>query len=137
MAARTDPLASLARLRRLETGTARRRLAEEAERLLAAERRADAADAALHSEQEAGEPADYAAWLGRGVAERDRARIGVRHAEGRSAEARDGLASARAAERALELFREERLLRERRRANRRAQASLDDIGAGLHHRLRA
>ena len=61
MATRPDPLASLARLRRLQTGVARRRVAEGVDRSLAAERRAQAADEALLVEQGAAAPADYAA----------------------------------------------------------------------------
>ena len=89
VARRPDPLASLARLRRLETGAARRRLAEDAGRLLAAEARAEAAGAALAAEQGAAAvPADYAAWVGKGMAERDRAALGAAHAAERLAEGR-------------------------------------------------
>ncbi len=128
-AARTDPLESLARLRRLETGTARRRLAEEADRLLAAEHRADAAVAALRSEQEAGAPADYAAWVGRGMAERDRAALGTANAADRFARGQAALAEARVAERCIEQLRRNRDTAARARSARKAQASMDDAAS--------
>lgn len=64
-----DALATLARLRRLAVTEARRALAEalRVEERIAAE--AVAAERALMAEAEAGDPAAYAAWLPRGVAE--------------------------------------------------------------------
>jgi hypothetical protein len=58
MAARPDPLAALARLRRLQTDLGRRGLAERTARLGAAESRASAADAALSAERAAAAAAD-------------------------------------------------------------------------------
>ena len=129
MAARTDPLASLARLRRLETGTARRRLAEDTGRLLAAEERAEAARAALCSEQGAGAAADYAAWVGRGMAERDRAALGAAHAAERLAQGRAALAEARVAERCIERLLLDRQSDARARLVRKAQAGMDDAAS--------
>ena len=123
---RPDPLASLARLRRLETGAARRRLAEAAGCLLVAEDRAGAAGAALLTEQGAGTPADYAAWVGRGMAERDRAALGVAHAAERSAAAQAALAEARVAERCIEQLMRDRAAAAGALAQRKAQAATDD-----------
>jgi hypothetical protein len=129
MAARIDPLASLARLRRLETAAARRRLAEDADRLLAAEGRADAARAALRMEGEAGPPADYAAWVGRGMAERDRAALGAAHAAERVEQGRTAVAEARVAERCVEQLLMDRRAEARARQMRKAQASMDDAAS--------
>ncbi len=126
MAARTNPQASLARLRRLQTGTARRRLAEEADRLGAAEGRAEAARAAPRLEAEAGDPADYAAWIGRGMAERDRAAFGAAHAAERFARGQAALAEARVAERCIEQLQQDRAAAARALAARKAQAATDD-----------
>lgn len=127
-----DPLASLARLRRLQTGLARQRLAEQAARVGAAEARTAAADLALHAERGAGDVADFGAWVARGLAERDRARIGLRLTEARAAEARDGLVAARTAERALEVLREARATALAKRLVRRADRALDDRAAQRH-----
>ena len=133
MATRPDPLASLARLRRLETGVARRRVAEEADRLLAAEARAEAAQTALLAEQGAGTPADYAAWVKRGVAERDRAALGVAHAADRAARGRAALAEARVAERCIEQLMRDRAAAARALGQRKAQAATDDAAGRAAH----
>ena len=123
---RPDPLASLARLRRLQTGAARRRLAEDAGRLLAAETRAEAATAALLTEREAGAPADYAAWIGRGRAERDRAALGAAHAADRAAQGPTTLAEARVAERCIERLLQDRAAAAASLRQRKAQAATHD-----------
>lgn len=137
MAARSDPLASLARLRRLETGAARRRLAEDTGRLLAAEDRVEAARAALCSEQGAGVAADYAAWVGKGMAERDRAALGAAHAAERMARGRAALAEARLAERCIERLLAEREAKARARLLGKAQIATDDAVGRKAHRLAA
>ena len=125
-----DPLATLARLRKLETDLARQRLAEGMARVAAAEGRAREASGALESEQDAaGVPADYAAWVARGLAERDRAARALALTEARAAEARSGLVAARTAERALEVLRDHRAEAAARHAARRASALLDDFAA--------
>jgi hypothetical protein len=124
-----DPLRALARLRRLETDAAKRRLGEAFGRLATAETREDAAAEALRREAAAGDPADYGLWLRRGMAERDRAMLAHGFAETGAATARALLAEARAAERGLEALREARRSALVRRAGRRAQAALDDAGA--------
>ncbi|GAA0572130.1 hypothetical protein GCM10009416_08450 [Craurococcus roseus] len=135
MAARTDPLESLARLRRLETGTARRRLAEAADRLSSAEARAEAARAALLAEQGAGAAADYAAWLGKGMAERDRSTLGAAHAVERMAQGRAALAEARVAERCIEQLLAEREAEARARLLGKAQLAADDAAGRKAHSL--
>ncbi len=131
---RLDPLASLARLRRLETGAARRRLAEDAGRLLAAEARAEAARGALLAEQGAAAvPADYAAWVGRGIAERDRAALGAAHATERLAEGRAALAEARVAERCIEQLMRDRADAVGARRERKAQVATDDAAGRTAH----
>ena len=134
MARRPDPLASLARLRRLETGAARRRLAEDAGRLLAAEARAEAAGTALLTEQGAAAlPADYAAWVGRGMAERDRAALSAAHAAERLAEGRAALAEARVAERCIEQLMQDRAAAAKAVLLRKAQAATDDAAGRAAH----
>lgn len=133
MAARTDPLASLARLRRLQTGTARRRLAEDADRLLAAEHRAGVAVAALRAEQDAGAPADYATWVGKGIAERERAALGAAHAAERLAQGRAALAEARVAERCIEQLQRDRAAAARSLLLRKAQAATDEAAGRTAH----
>ena len=136
-ARRADPLASLARLRRLQTGTARRRLAEDAGRLLSAETRAEAAGAALRAERDAATPSDYAAWIGRGMAERDRAALGAAHAAERLAQARAALAEARVAEGCIEQLRQDREAAARTRSLRKAQAATDDAAGRAAHFAKA
>lgn len=133
MAARRDPLVSLARLRRLETGTARRRLAEEADRLLATEGRAEAADAALRTEGKIGAAADYAAWLGRGLAERNRAALGAAHAAERFALGQAALAEARVAERCIERLMQQQAAVARMKLRHKAQAVADDAAGRKAH----
>jgi flagellar biosynthesis chaperone FliJ len=128
-----DPLAVLARLRRLETETARRRLGEAYGRLAGAEARAAEAGAALTRQGTLGLPTDYGTWLTRGLAERDRADRARGFAEATAAAAAASLGEARAAERGLELLREARAERAQQQARRRAQALLDEVGARPRH----
>ncbi|WP_043364570.1 hypothetical protein [Belnapia sp. F-4-1] len=128
---RRDPLAALARLRRLESDEARRVLGEANSRLMAAELRAAAAVAALRLERQPGGEADYGQWLARGVAERDRAIRAAGFADESATIARQGLAECRAAERALEHLREARAEAARRQAARRSQSVLDEAAARL------
>ena len=129
-----DPLAALARLRRLQTGLAQHRLAEQFTRLATAEHRSATATKALQAEQAAGPPSDYAAWLTRGLAERDRAARGLGLAEARAAEARAGLTLARTAERALEELRAQRAAAAAKQGTRRAERMLDDLVGGRQAR---
>ena len=123
-----DPLAALQRLRRLETAMARRHLAERLGAIAAAEVRQALAHEALVTEARA--PAgDFAAWLPRGLAERDRAGGALAHAEQRGAEAQQAVAEARAAERSVEWLREEQAAAHRRLVARKTQAALDDAAA--------
>lgn len=124
-----DPLATLARLRKLDTDLARQRLAEGMARAATAESRAREAAGALLVEQGAGSPAEYAAWVARGLAERDRAVRSLALTETRAAEARSGLVSARTAERALEILRAQQAEAAAARAERRIGVLLDDLAA--------
>ena len=133
MATRPDPLASLARLRRLQTAAAQRRVSEDAGRLLAAEGRAAAAAAALLAERGAATPADYAAWIGRGTAERDRAALGAAHAADRLNNRRAALAEARVAERCIEQLMRDRTAATKSRLQRKAQAATDDAAGRAAH----
>jgi flagellar biosynthesis chaperone FliJ len=124
-----DPLAVLARLRRLETEAARRRLGEAYGRLAGAEARVAEAGAALTREGTLALPTDYGTWLARGLAERERADRARGFAEATATAAAASLGEARAAERGLEMLREARAERARQRGQRRAQALLDEAGA--------
>ncbi|GGC34903.1 hypothetical protein GCM10011504_11630 [Siccirubricoccus deserti] len=124
-----DPLAVLARLRRLETEAARRRLGEAYGRLAGAEERAAGAGAALTREGTLGLPSDYGTWLTRGLAERDRADRARGFAEATATAAAASLGEARAAERGLEMLRKARAERARQRVQRQAQLLLDEAGA--------
>lgn len=129
-----DPLAALARLRRLETDEARRVLGEANAHLAKAEIRTVSATAALAEEAGPGGEGDYGRWLGRGLAERDRAARAVGFAAESAGIARQGLAERRAAERAIEQLREARAEEARRKIARRAQAQLDEAATRLRLR---
>jgi len=121
-----DPLAVLARLRLLETRAAQQRLAMQLSHAAAAAARVVAAEGALLEERSAGDPADYATWLPRALAERERAAVAERLAESSLQAAQLALAGCRAAERAVALLREQHAAEARRRAERRQQMLLDD-----------
>jgi hypothetical protein len=123
-----DPLAVLARLRGIAVMEARRSLAEEATVRADAEERERAAGRALRDEaRHAG--AEYAAWLPRGLAEREAAGGELRIAEARVAEATAALGDARAAERSVERLAELREEEARRLVQRAEQRALDEAGA--------
>ncbi len=122
-----DPLAVLLRLRGLEVLQAQRRLADRLSALSQAEMRAQAACDALR-EEGAGDAAELAAWLPRGLAERDRA-AALRAQRAASADqARQAVAEARIAQRATETLRAQRREEQRRSEERRNQALLDAAG---------
>ncbi|UFN51132.1 hypothetical protein LPC08_11245 [Roseomonas sp. OT10] len=121
-----DPLAVLDRLQRLHLDQARQSLGEALGRLQAAELRHAVAEAALVSEGMAEPPGDYAAWLPAGLAQRDAALAGQQRAAARAEAAREALAGARAAHRAVERLRDLRAAATARRAGRAAQAALDE-----------
>lgn len=126
-----DPLATLARLRKLAVSEAKRDLADALRAEDAALARAMAAEAALTDEAATAEPGAYAAWLPRGIA--------VARAEATKAEAaaraterqRLSLAEARAAERAVELLAARREAEAAKAADRRAQAMLDEAAQSI------
>lgn len=121
-----DGLGALARLRRLEVAEARRRMALMLAQEAAAAERLAGAGAALRAEA-AADATSWRLWLPRGLAERDRAALARDQAAVRRDQAQDALAEARAAERAVELLREQQAAAARRRAARREQALLDDV----------
>jgi flagellar biosynthesis chaperone FliJ len=126
-----DPLATLARLRRLAVNEAKRDLADALAAEDAALARATAAEAALTGEAETSEPGAYAAWLPRGLAEA-RAEGAKAEAAGRATERqRLTLAEARAAERAVELLAARRAAEAAKAADRRAQAMLDEAAQSV------
>ena len=133
-----DPLATLARLRRLEVAQARKQLAERNAALAAAEVRHDAARAAPGREAEAAKcaasaamthPAAYAAWLPLGLAERERAARAAQHSANLVQMARDALAVQRTAERQVELLREQQAAALARKVRRKQQSLLDEFGS--------
>jgi flagellar biosynthesis chaperone FliJ len=126
-----DPLATLARLRRLAVSEAKRDLAQALAAEDAALTRAAAAEAALTGEAETAEPGAYAAWLPRGIAEA-RAEAAKAEAALRATERqRLSLAEARAAERAVEMLAAKREAEAARVADRRAQALLDEAAQSV------
>jgi hypothetical protein len=120
-----DPLLILSRLRRLEVAEARRAVAARGAEADAAARQRAAALRAL-DEEAAAAPADYAAFLPRALAEGEAAAQAVRRAEAGLDVARQGLAVARAAERAVQEVAARRRAATREKAARQAQARLDD-----------
>ncbi len=136
-----DPLATLARLRRLEVAQARKQLAERNAALAAAEVRHDAARAAPGREAEAAKCAAsaamthpaayaaYAAWLPLGLAERERAARAAQHSANLVQMARDALAVQRTAERQVELLREQQAAALARKVRRKQQSLLDEFGS--------
>jgi flagellar export protein FliJ len=74
----------------------------------------------------------FAAWLPRGLAERERARRTLAQAEGTTSQARAALSAARLAEGAVEALVQGRLINERLIAERRSQAALDEMALGRH-----
>jgi flagellar biosynthesis chaperone FliJ len=126
-----DPLSTLARLRRLAVSEAKRDLAQALAAEEAALARAAAAEAALTGEAKTENPAAYAAWLPRGIAEA-RAEAAKAEAALRATERqRLLLAEARAAERAVELLLAKREAEAARMADRRAQALLDEAAQSV------
>jgi flagellar export protein FliJ len=137
-----DPLAILQRLRGLEVSEAQRTLAARRSSASESSRRAAAAAAAIPHEVAAAAAVsgaeamlclhatgDLTAWLPRGESMRQRAATEARLAEGAAEAAREELAVARAAERAVELLRAKRADQAARKAARRTQAMLDELAS--------
>jgi len=122
-----DPLAVLARLRRLEVDRARQTLADRSASEASAERRVGIAAAALREEARAATPTEFAAWIGRGLAQRERAERGVTLAAAASDAARAALAQTRTAEASLAALRDARAAAAKRAGARRDQARLDEF----------
>jgi hypothetical protein len=126
-----DHLPVLARLRQLQTERARRAWAERLAQLEASEAALAGAKAALLSERGAS-PRDHAAWLPRGLAERERAERGLALAADAAEAARHQLVEARTAEAAIERLRELRQVARSRLMAARAQG-LADAAAQRRH----
>lgn len=124
---RRDPLAVLAKLRRLETLEAHRLLAERQRALQDAERRRDNAVAAPMQEAATAAPDDMAAWVPGALAERERAKLAVRQSANLHELAREGLALRRLAEKQVALLQEEKQRLATLRDRRKVQALLDDL----------
>jgi flagellar biosynthesis chaperone FliJ len=127
-----DPLVILGKLRDREVQAARRVLADHQATLAEAEARAAAARQALREEAEAGDPAAYAAWLPRGLAEQAEAEATRQQAEAGLEAARQALAAARTAARAVELLEEKRAREAREEEERRATRSNEEWAAHRH-----
>ncbi len=127
MRRRTDPFATLLKLRRAEVEQARRDLADALAQASAHAADARAAFAALEREA-ASDPALYAAWLPRGIEQALGAAARAKAAEQAVEAARVALAEARAAERAVEVMAERRAAEQARRRARKEQAMLDEAG---------
>jgi len=130
-----DPLAILARLRRLAVMEARRDLADALAAEEAARDGAAAARRALDDEATAGDrtgnAAAYGAWLPSGLA-RASAEQAKAAAAARAVERQIlALAEARAAERAVAAVAERRAAEAKKRLERRLQAALDEAGASV------
>lgn len=121
-----DPLATLAKLRRIEVEAAQRSLAEARTALSRQQRTAAEAEAVLQAEQPSGVLATYGAFLARSLAFRQARREAVARAEVAQEAERDALALARGAEKVIGILRERRAAARRRDAARRAQARLED-----------
>ena len=129
-----DPLATLAKLRRLEVGTAQRQLAEARGTLAAREAAAEAHETALRSEQPAEAPATYGAFLARGLETRRALAAATHRAEAAVDAGQEALALARGAEKLIEILRDRRAAAARRDASRRAQARLDEAAQRIRDR---
>jgi hypothetical protein len=120
-------LNSLLRLRSFEILETKRILAERNNELNEAEERLEDAVTALREEAGYADVSDYAAWLQRGLAHRERAKSTIAVAKERVEIARGLMAEARAAERSVE----EAILKNKRveatRIRRKTQISLDDL----------
>ncbi|MBR0682452.1 hypothetical protein GXW74_18310 [Roseomonas eburnea] len=121
-----DPLATLARLRRLDVFAAQRRLAEARAALAARQDAAAAHEAALRAERPGDAPATYGAFLARGLEARQAHAAATKRAEAATEAEREALALARGAEKLIDILRERRAVAARRIAARRAQARLDE-----------
>lgn len=125
MSRRTDPFATLLKLRRAEVEEARRDLADALAQAAVHATEAREAFAALEREA-ASDPALYAAWLPRGIEHALSAAAKAQASEQAVEAARLALAEARAAERAVEVMAERRAADEARRRARKEQAALDE-----------
>ncbi len=121
-----DPLAILARLRRIDTDTARLRLAEAQVQLAAQQDAATAIERDLQAERPEEAPRTYGDFLARMLAARQRQAAAVVRAGAALEAERSALAAARTQEKVLDTLRDRRAAAERRDGLRREQARLED-----------
>lgn len=121
-----DPLAILARLRRLDVTAAQRRLAEARGALAIEETAAAAVEAALRSEGPDAAPATYGAYLARLLAARQAQAAAMARAGAALEAERAALATARTAGKVIDTLREGRAAAGRRSARRRDQHRLEE-----------
>ena len=125
---RKDSLATLTRLRAIETTQAQAELARTGAARQDAAARAEEAARRVHSESDT-LSITYGTWLSAQLALRQRARAAEAAATAEEERARLALVEARRAERTVELLVEARQAEEKRLAMRREAAALDEIAA--------
>ncbi|MBR0658791.1 flagellar FliJ family protein [Neoroseomonas oryzicola] len=121
-----DPLALLARLRQIDTDTARLRLAEAQAQLAAQQDAAAAIERDLQAERPEEAPRTYGDFLARMLAARQRQAAAMVRAGAALEAERRALAAARTQEKVLDALRDRRAAAERRDGLRREQARLED-----------
>lgn len=126
-----DPLATLEKLRRIETTTAQRRLAEARARLAAEQAAAEAVAAELREERADGAPFTYGAFLARLLAAKQAQAAATARAEAAIEAERDAVAQARGAEKVVGLLRERRAAAARKDAMRIGQNRLDEAAQAM------
>jgi flagellar biosynthesis chaperone FliJ len=123
-----DTLATLARLRRLESETAKRALAEATVALQTAKDAVAAAEAAIAGEAQIDDsPGAFAAWLPRAQRNLAALRAAAAEAEQRHQAARKAFAESRVAENAMENFLDQQETKRRALEARRAEHALSDL----------
>lgn len=121
-----DPLSLLARLRQIDTSTARLRLAGAQGHLAAQQDAAAAIERDLRAERPEEAPRTYGDFLARMLAARQQQAAAVVRAGAALEAERSALAAARTQEKVLDTLRERRAAAERRDGLRREQARLED-----------
>ena len=121
-----DPLALLARLRQIDTSTARLRLAEAQEQLATQQDAVAATERGLRAEQPEAAPRTYGDFLARMLAARQQQAAALARAGAVLEAERSALAAARTQEKVLDTLRDRRAAAARRDGLRREQTRLED-----------
>ncbi|NMJ39876.1 hypothetical protein GWK16_01385 [Roseomonas sp. JC162] len=121
-----DPLAILARLRRIDTDAARLRLAGAQAHLAAQQDAVAAIERELRAEHPEDAPRTYGDFLARMLAARHQQAAALARAGAALDAERDALVAARTQEKVLDALRDRRAAAERRDGLRREQARLED-----------